>query len=127
MTEGDCARKVLVVEDDIDVRETLAELLEGEGYEVATVEDGRAALEWLSHGELPCIMLLDLMMPIMNGWEVLEHVRQDVTLSDLRIAVITAAARQKPAGADELLSKPVNIERLLDVVQRHCGEIDRSP
>jgi CheY-like chemotaxis protein len=111
---------VLVVEDDIDVRETLAELLEGEGYAVATAGDGRAALEWLSHGERPCLVLLDLMMPIMNGWEVLEHVRQDATLAGLHIAVITAASRQKPAGADELLSKPVNIDRLLDVVQRHC-------
>jgi CheY-like chemotaxis protein len=121
MVEGDCTRKVLVVEDDADVRETLAELLQGEGYSVETVEHGRAALEWLSHGEVPCIMLLDLMMPVMNGWEVLEQVRQDATLADLRIAVITAASRQKPAGADELLSKPVNIDRLLDVVQRHCG------
>ena len=121
MVQADCTRKVLVVEDDVDVRETLAELLQGEGYSVETAGDGRAALEWLSHGEVPCIMLLDLMMPIMNGWEVLEQVRQDAQLADLPIAVITAVARQKPDGADELLSKPVNIERLLDVVQRHCG------
>jgi CheY-like chemotaxis protein len=113
--------RVLVVEDDTDIRETVAELLIEEGYQVQTAISGRDALEHLTTtAALPDVVLLDLMMPIMDGWTFYDHLQKDSRWSGLPIVVISAdanvhekAARLKPVAC---LRKPVGIDELLGVV-----------
>src|SRR5690606_16492213 len=76
-------RAMLVVEADVDVRETLEDILESEGYTVTTAANGQEALERLSGAALPCVVLLDLMMPVMNGREFLAALRRDPVLANL--------------------------------------------
>jgi two-component system chemotaxis response regulator CheY len=108
---------ILVVEDDADVRECLADILSGEGYFVHTAADGRDALGALERIPQPCVVLLDLMMPGMNGWDFLEAIRQTPALSDLPVVIVSAY--QGPSGFP-VLHKPVDLDELLRVVARYC-------
>jgi CheY-like chemotaxis protein len=114
-------RSVLVVEDDEDIRAAIAEILEGEGYEVAVAAHGREALDELAHAPLPGVILLDLMMPVMNGHELLKHLRASPRLRDLPVLVLTAVATEIPPGAHGLLRKPFVIDELLSAVSRFCA------
>jgi CheY-like chemotaxis protein len=80
--------RVLIVEDDEAIRETLRELLEFEGFEVATAANGREAVSQLQRTERPCLILLDLMMPVMNGWEFLRKRREDLTIATIPVVVV---------------------------------------
>jgi two-component system chemotaxis response regulator CheY len=115
--------RVLVVEDDTDIRETVAELLVEEGYEVQTASSGRDALDRLAEsGDLPDVVLLDLMMPVMDGWTFYDHLQEDARLAGLPIVVISADANahEKSARLNPVacLRKPVSIDDLLGVVAR---------
>jgi CheY-like chemotaxis protein len=126
---------ILVVEDDADLRETLAAVLEEEGYAVATAANGREALRYLHECPPPCLILLDLMMPVMNGWEFRQQQQQDPQLSPVPVVVISAVANPMPPGAPpldaaEFLTKPVDPQVLLDQVSRHClkpGDRPKAP
>jgi CheY-like chemotaxis protein len=108
---------VLVVDDDPDIRETLREVIEAEGYVVATAANGRAALASLLDGLRPSLIVLDLMMPAMSGWDVLSAIRGDRALADIPVAVISASGgRTPPPGATHFLRKPIDLDHLLDVV-----------
>jgi CheY-like chemotaxis protein len=120
---GGC-RSILVVEDEPEIRTSLKEALEWEGYDVVAAANGREALECLHGMERPCLILLDLMMPVMNGWEFAEAVRADDVLAANPIIIITAftdEAHRKKLGTCEVVRKPVNLEHLLRLVKRHCG------
>jgi CheY-like chemotaxis protein len=114
-------RSVLVVEDDEDIRAAIAEILEGEGYEVAIAANGSEALEELQHMRRPCIILLDLMMPVMNGHEFLARIRETPRMQRVPVLVLTAVSTEAPPGARGLLRKPFIVEELLDAVQTLCG------
>ncbi len=108
---------VLVVDDDPDIRDTLREILEAEGHAVITAPHGRAALSVLRKGLRPSLILLDLMMPGMSGWELLALLREDPALADLPVAVLSAAGgRAGPPGATHFLRKPIELDALLDLV-----------
>lgn len=115
-------RPVLIVEDDVDIRDALQELLAHEGYPVVAAENGRQALEYLRSGARPGLILLDLMMPVMNGWEFRRQQTQTGALAQIPVAVMTAAgeAAAKSLGAEEVLPKPLPIERVLRIVQQYC-------
>jgi CheY-like chemotaxis protein len=114
---------VLVVDDDLDVRESIAELLGLEGLEVSVARDGREALERLRSGAaLPSLVLLDLMMPRMNGWELLEHLRGDAALRSIPVCTVSASGAPAPPGAQHALHKPFHAEALLEVVARFALE-----
>src|SRR6478752_5831532 len=81
---------VLVVDDDLDIRETLRDVAEAEGFAVDTASDGREAMERLNKGPAPHLVLLDLMMPVMSGWEVLRAMRADRILQAVPVVVISA-------------------------------------
>src|SRR5260221_12705088 len=89
---------VLVVEDDRDIREGLADLLGDYGYTVRGASNGREALEVLGGPSLPCIILLDLMMPVMDGWQLMEEVSRRRELAGIPICIITAGGSEKNAG-----------------------------
>jgi CheY-like chemotaxis protein len=114
-------RSVLVVEDDEDIRAAIAEILEGEGYEVAIAANGSEALDELEHLRKPALILLDLMMPVMNGHEFLARIRETPTLKSVPVLVLTAVSTEAPQGARGLLRKPFIVEELLEAVQKLCG------
>ena len=117
-------RTVMVVDDDEDLRNALGDVLREEGYQVVCVADGAEALSWLRGNPEPGIILLDLMMPIMSGWQFREQQRRDPRLAQIRTAVMTAIPNARAAeqlAADYFLPKPVLLAELLEVVERACG------
>ena len=118
------APQVMIVEDDRDTREMLEHFLELEGFAVRTAVNGAAALESLRHGHRPQVILLDLMMPVMNGWQFREAQRRQPQLADIPVVVVTAAGPRAdipPIDADAWLSKPVDLDRLLHTLADLCG------
>jgi CheY-like chemotaxis protein len=106
--------RVLVVDDEDAIRETLREVLSEEGYEVESAADGAEALALLARGAPPRVVLLDLMMPRLDGWEVLRRVRAAPALDATAVVVISASGLPAPpAGADHLLPKPFELPALL--------------
>jgi CheY-like chemotaxis protein len=118
-----CQPQVLIVEDDRDTREMLERFLQFEGFEVRTAANGEAALHSLHTGGSPCVILLDLMMPVMNGWQFREAQAQDPELAGIPVIVVTAAGSRSdiPAiHADGWLSKPVDLDKLLTTIGSFC-------
>jgi CheY-like chemotaxis protein len=116
-------QNILLVEDDLDLRDVLQDILENEGYDVIPAADGRQALEYLratSSGEdVPAIVILDLMMPIVSGWEVLDAIERDPRLQ-VPVIVVSASGRSRPEGATAYLHKPFSLVDLLDTVRERC-------
>lgn len=119
-SERSAERLVLVVDDDPDILQTLALCLSTEGYRVLMAANGREALDLLSR-ERPACILLDLMMPVMNGFEFLERKKQEPALAGIPVVVITAHARPVDVSADGFLTKPLSIDRLLSIIGRYCA------
>ena len=109
---------VLVVEDEAESRDTLRELLELEGYTVETACDGKAALEVLETID-PCVVLLDLFMPVMDGWQVIDRLRTDGRLGRMNILVITSAGHRAPSDLP-VLQKPLNLAKLISTIEAVC-------
>jgi CheY-like chemotaxis protein len=112
---------IVVVDDDNDLRETLGELLTEEGYETRLFENGRVALDFLREGGDPQLILLDLMMPEMNGWQFREEQLKDARLRDIPVVVMTASRGpdSQRIQASEVLYKPVGLGQLIEAVERH--------
>ena len=113
---------VFVVEDDVDTRDMLGRFLELEGYQVEIASNGKQALERLYAGVHPCVILLDLMMPVMDGWQFRRQQIQDAAIADIPVIVVSAAGRERLAEVDAnaYLSKPVDLEQLLARVTEYC-------
>jgi CheY-like chemotaxis protein len=111
---------VLIVEDEVELRELMQVALERKGYEVIAVSDGRAALDAIPSIERLCLVLLDLLMPGMNGWEFVAQARTQPQLAEVPIIVHSSATNEAPAGATAVLRKPIKLERLLSVVGQYC-------
>ncbi len=113
---------VLIVEDDLDTREMLGRFLELEGYTVETAENGKRALERLGSGVGACVILLDLMMPVMDGWQFRQEQIRDAALADIPVIVVSAAGRERleKIHANAYLSKPVDLDELLGCVTQFC-------
>lgn len=112
---------VLVVEDDQDLREMMRDALELNGYLVVTAEDGQDALDKLSGIEHLCLVILDLLMPVMNGWDFVERMRQRAELASIPVVVHSSAPTAPPAGVTRVLQKPINFDQLLSIVGEHCA------
>lgn len=117
--------EILLVEDDEDIREMFAEVLRGAGYVVHEAENGQVALEQLEAHNQPCLLLLDMMMPVMSGPALLQTLQQQDRLSSLAVLAISAAgsAHEVPQ-ADGFLPKPILPEHLLNAVQQYCQPAD---
>jgi CheY-like chemotaxis protein len=113
---------VFIVEDDLDTREMLGRFLELEGYRVESAENGKLALERLGSGVNACVILLDLMMPVMDGWQFRKEQSRNAALADIPVIVVSAAGRERiqKIEADAYLSKPVDLEELLGCVTQFC-------
>ena len=120
MVRGLVPRRILLVEDDADINATLREMLEEEGYEVIATPNGQAALEALERLPAPVLVLLDVEMPWMDGYDFLLRLRQDAQHAEDPVVVVTASRRIPPEAA-EVLHKPFDFEVLLSTIQRYCG------
>ena len=116
-------REILIVDDDADLRETLQLLLDDSGYGVTAVSNGQAALDRLKDGARPSLILLDLMMPEMNGWQFLERARADAALDGIPVVIMTErrSTDLEPAPSKQVLHKPFDRTELLDAVARHAA------
>lgn len=111
---------ILVVEDEKESRDTLKELLELEGYRVETAVNGREALDRLAAiGDQICIVLLDLFMPVMDGWQVIDQLKADGRLDRTNIVIITSAAYRAPAGLP-VFEKPLDLDKVMSAVEALC-------
>ena len=113
-------RTLLVIEDDVDIREALDGLLSMEGFHVAGCSNGREALNWLRASPKPDVILLDLMMPVMDGWQFRVAQKEDPDLATIPVLALSADATAKAAAidADAYLRKPVDYETLVDTIDR---------
>lgn len=119
------AHQVLVVDDDEDIRAGLIDLIQDGGYRAVGAAHGSAALAHLrERAEPPCVILLDLSMPVMDGWEFRAQQRRDPTLAGIPVVVISAY-RHRPSvtelDAVAYLEKPVDAVALMAVIRRHCS------
>lgn len=112
---------MLVVDDDRDIRDALCELLRDEGYVAVAAANGEEALAYLGAHEPPSVILLDLMMPIMDGWEFRRIQQSDPALASIPVVVITAAGDQpaRSIQVDRILHKPLQFDHVLDALQAH--------
>jgi CheY-like chemotaxis protein len=118
-TVPDHFASVLLVEDDADIREAVSSVLEAEGYTVLTAENGAQALAILERGQ-PCVVLLDLMMPVMSGWEFMRIVKENQRLVDMPVVVVSAYSERKAEGVRRVLKKPLDVNKLLAAVAEYC-------
>ena len=100
----------------------MAQLLTLEGFQAATVSNGREALDYLEDSNAPNLILLDLMMPVMDGWEFRRHQRQNPDLSGVPVIVLSALDQNRTGGLDPVafLKKPLDFDRLLQLVRSYC-------
>jgi CheY-like chemotaxis protein len=124
---ADATATVLIVEDDEDTREVLRDICEDIGYGVATACDGAAALAWLGSNDPPCVVILDRVMPKLDGRELLEVIHTHPGLEKIPVVLVSAAENAdiprtllyKNGGGE--LKKPVHLEDLLERIEQHCG------
>jgi CheY-like chemotaxis protein len=113
---------ILLVEDDDEVRASLAAVLEDEGYPVDLARNGREALEHLRTGEPPRLILLDLMMPVMDGWQFCAAQAEDPALAPIPVVVISASSNLRQSISSlhvaDYLPKPIEVPQLINAVQR---------
>ena len=114
---------ILLIDDEPDLRECIAELLEGEGYTVKQAENGKTGLEILKSGHTPKVIVLDYMMPIMDGKTFCEHTVKDNHISTIPIILLTAA-NVPPETTESMkvavqLEKPINIDKFLAAVKSY--------
>jgi two-component system response regulator MprA len=121
-------KTVLVVDDDRDIREAMADALEAEGYRVATASDGLDALRWLRSqpdGPRASLILLDLMMPNMDGVEFRREQVRDQALQSIPVILLSAdmsvGDKARAMQAAGYVTKPVELDVLLDVIQQHLS------
>ncbi|QRN93956.1 response regulator [Archangium violaceum] len=120
---------MLVVDDDPDILEALSEILEAEGFEIRRARNGKEALERLEP-EPPQLILLDLMMPVMDGWEFAQRMRQKPSVANIPLIVLSAdrnvGSKATDIGAVGHLAKPFELNDLLDMVRRSLGQAQAS-
>jgi len=113
---------ILLIEDEVDIRTILKDALAWEGYHVYTASNGKEGMEILPEIPAPCLILLDLMMPVMNGWEFADALEMDSAYGDIPIVTLSAFSdpgkRIRAAGS---IKKPVDWDALFALVRKHCG------
>jgi DNA-binding response OmpR family regulator len=111
---------VLIVDDEHQIRETLADLLSEEGYVVAIADSSERAIAFLRRCHA-CMVLLDLMMPQKSGWQILSDLLADPALPRVPVGVISALVSETPLGTVGVLHRPLDLDRLLALVHAHAG------
>ncbi|HLI78438.1 MAG TPA: response regulator [Candidatus Binataceae bacterium] len=112
---------VLIVEDDDGAREALSDCLELEGFKVASARNGKEALDYLHRSPPPKVILLDLFMPVMTGWEFRDAQKKDAAIANIPVVVVTAfgAAVTQKIDVDLVMHKPLDLDRLVSVIRQY--------
>ena len=122
---------MLIVDDDLDIREALVEVLEDRGFPTLTAANGREALHLLRTTAVPpSVILLDLMMPIMDGYGLLDELDQDAELSAIPVAIITAGQRvdhRRIGDRAQIVPKPISLSKLLGILHRLEPDAGATP
>ena len=125
MSEGASSAEVLLVEDDPEIRASLRELLGEEGFALYETANGLEAIEYLRSGNRPRVIILDLAMPVVNGWEFRIAQKANPSISEIPVVIISAREQTSDdvawMEAAEFLPKPIDVERLLGAVRRFCA------
>lgn len=108
--------RILVVDDDAAIRESLRDVLADAGYDVVIAGDGREALAMLS--PRPALIIVDLMMPELDGWELIDEMQRTAPLADIPVCVLSAIASHAPPKASAILQKPIDLDELLAAVEK---------
>jgi CheY-like chemotaxis protein len=120
-------RSILVIDDDPDIRDALAEILVDEGYEVTGVNNGREALDYLKEATRPSLILLDMMMPGMDGWSFRRELQKDPALAEIPVVILSAHGDVRDAalvlGVADYLRKPLKVESVLEIAERFCRPV----
>jgi CheY-like chemotaxis protein len=117
-------KNILIVEDEKSIQEILKDALEMEGYSVFTADNGKEGLAKLPTIPTPCLILLDLMMPVMNGWQFAEAISKDMVLATIPVVLVTAyGERAKLVPSKGIIKKPIDFEFLLKTVEKWCNGI----
>ena len=126
LSELSC-RSILVVDDDPDVRDAVADVLADEGYGVTGVGSGREALQHLQQHMRPSLILLDMMMPEMDGWLLRQELKKSPDLASIPIVILSAHGDVRDAalalGAVDYLRKPLSVDSLLEIAERYCRPV----
>lgn len=116
--------RILVVDDDPSASEALSTLLEDEGYDVARAANGQVALNHLNSAPTPAAIILDLMMPVMDGWEFRRRQQKNADLASIPVVVVSALRQPKSIeGVAAILTKPLDVDRLLGIVSELTSHI----
>jgi CheY-like chemotaxis protein len=122
--DGNVGKQVLIVEDEAYLCDLISDVLESEGHHTLSASNGREAMQKLREFR-PDIILLDLMMPVMDGWEVMSRLRSNAELAEIPVVIITAIYdvkhTQRDTGAKAVLTKPFDIDQLADVVRMYAA------
>jgi len=116
---------ILIVDDDTGSRQALEDILRDEGYAVATASDGGDALNYLRAGHRPRVILLDLMMPGIDGWDFYAEQKRNPDLASIPVIAISAAG--KLVDAPYSLRKPIDVDQLLKLLHSILGGPDAAP
>lgn len=114
---------VLIVEDDEETREMMTHFLGMEGFRIRCAKNGAEALETLQRDGRACVIVLDLMMPVMDGWQFRRRQRADAALAAIPVIVVSAVANRRELSAleaAECIQKPIDFDRLLESVTQCC-------
>ena len=116
------SKNILVIEDDKDIQDSIKTCLELEGFSVFTADNGKEALEKLGKIPTPCLILLDLMMPVMNGWEFMDVISNDLMLSSIPVIIVSAVGNNNAVPkTNGYIKKPIDLDSLINTVHKHCG------
>ena len=119
------SKNILLIEDEVDIRTILKEALEWEGYRVYTASNGKEGLEMLPEMPAPSLILVDLMMPVMNGWEFADALETYRAYADIPIVTLSAFSDpEKRIRVNGSIKKPVDLDVLFALVRKHCGPGD---
>jgi len=112
---------VLVVDDDEELREILRDALEAEGFAIVAAAEGRQALAAMAKLDDLCVVILDLLMPGMNGWDFYDAMKANAQYSAVPVVVVTSAPSEAPKGVARVMRKPLKLERVLSTIREYCA------
>lgn len=121
---------VLIVEDDAAIRDVFAEVLGSAGHDVSLARDGAEAMRLLLGGVAPCVIVADLLMPVLDGWGLAAQVARNPRLASIPLIVLSAqlgsGQQELPPGARARFTKPISIDALLTIVEQNCARAERD-
>ena len=121
---------VLIVEDDAAIRDVFNEVLRGAGHGVSLARNGAEAMNLLRDGHAPCVIVADLLMPVLDGWGLAAELVKVSRTASIPLVILSAqpssGPQDIPSGARARLTKPISIAALLEIVEQHCAASDRT-